>query len=204
MGVDKVILRAFLSTLAAIALLFVFMFSALIFIYPSTMMEITYDLGMDSASISFAETAYDRSEEVYYIAYATEVAIGIDDYQEIELCGERFIADENFAEYCNAKELPAEVDMTYEQYIYGQVCVSKYNLGKKEAAVQRSIELVGNSFPKNNAMVAMLITVMNDADSALKDKLVTRMTEIQTQSEAFGLSETDATYLANILSVATK
>ena len=94
--------------------------------------------------------------------------------------------------------------MEYAQYIYGQVCVSKYNLGKKSEAVQRSIELVGNSFPKNNAMVAMLLTVMKDTDSSLKEQLVTRMTELQAQSETLGLSETETAYLSSVLAVATK
>ena len=202
MGVDKIILRSILSTLAAIVVLFVFMLSALIFIYPSTMMEITYDLGMDSLSIDFAETAYERSDEVYYIAYATEVAIGIDDYAEINTCGELFIKDDQFAEYCAAKQLPAGVNMEYSQYVYGQVCVSKYMLGYKDMAIQRSIELVGNSFPKNNAMVAMLVTVMgNESDAALMDKLVSRMTELQSNQDMLGFSEEDKTYLANVLSM---
>ena len=59
LGLHAAAILVFIASLQpyAAALLFVFMFSALIFIYPSTMMEITYDLGMDSASISFAETA---------------------------------------------------------------------------------------------------------------------------------------------------
>ena len=52
MSVDKVILRAALSTLAAILILFAFMILSLTYIFPSTMMGITYDLGMDGASIT--------------------------------------------------------------------------------------------------------------------------------------------------------
>jgi galactose-1-phosphate uridylyltransferase len=43
--------------------------------FPSTMMGLTYNLGMDKSSIYFAECAYSRSDDVYYIAYATEIAI---------------------------------------------------------------------------------------------------------------------------------
>ena len=80
MGVDKVILRAFLSTLAAFAILLLFMFAALTLVYPQTMMELTYSMGMESSSIHFAEQSYKRSNDVYYIAYATEVAIGEENY----------------------------------------------------------------------------------------------------------------------------
>lgn len=204
MGVDKIVLRAILSTLAAIALLFVFMVTALIFVYPATMMEITYDLGMDSASIDFAENAYDRSDEVYYIAYATEVAIGIDDYASIDACGERFIADDGFAEFCANKKMPEGVTMEYSQYIYGQVCVSKYLLGDKTGAISRSVELVGASFPENNAMVAVLVNAMAAGDTVSKDAIVTQMQALQTKQDELGLSTTDQAYLANVLTMATK
>ena len=204
MGVDKIVLRAILSTLAAVALLFVFMISALVFIYPATMMEITYDLGMDSASIDFAETAYERSDEVYYIAYATEVAIGIDDYASIEACGERFIADEHFTEFCANKQMPDGVTMEYSQYIYGQVCVSKYILGDKTGAINRSVELVGASFPQNNAMVAVLVNAMAAGDTASKNAIVAQMQTMQANQDELGLSATDQAYLSNVLTMATK
>lgn len=196
MGVDKIVIRAILSTLAAIFLLFAFMLTALIFIYPSTMMEITYDLGMDSASISFAETAYDRSDDVYYIAHATQTAIEIDDHESINACGERFITDDEFAGYCAKQVLPEGVEMSYEQFIYGQVCTSKYLLGQKTEAVNRAIGLVGDCFPKNNAIVAVLIQSLSTGDTASTDLLLDRMKEISVVSD---LSETDKTYLAGVI-----
>ena len=54
MSVDKVIIRTFLSTLAAIALLFGIMLLALVAFFPSTMMELTYNLGLDASSIRYA------------------------------------------------------------------------------------------------------------------------------------------------------
>ena len=47
MRTDRVILRSFLTTLLAIALLFGTMLLVLCFIFPASMMEITYDLGMN-------------------------------------------------------------------------------------------------------------------------------------------------------------
>ncbi|MBE7077915.1 MAG: hypothetical protein E7377_04340 [Clostridiales bacterium] len=184
MGVDKVILRSILSTLAAIAVLFAFMFVALIGLYPSTMMEITYDLGMDSSSIKYAERAYGRSNDVYYIAYATEIAIGMDDNEKISACGEKLIADDEFAVYCAQKNeiLPEGVTMTYDQYVYGQVCVSKYKCGQKTEAVERAFELLCGGFPKGNAVVAVLYSAMADGDSATVAEIEGRMKQISIEN----------------------
>lgn len=191
MGVDKVILRAVLSTLAAVALLIVFLLVALVGFYPSTMMEITYKLGMDSQSIRFAERAYKRSGDVYYIAYATEVAIGIDCYGKIDACGEKFIADEEFLEYCQAE------NGAYEQYIYGQVCVAKYEEEKADEAVMRAFELIGqNAFPKHNAVVAVLVTALSENDTQTVEKIKGKMMETQGT-----VTEADRPYFDEILAL---
>ena len=138
MRMDKVIVRAIVSTLLAICALVAFMILALAFIFPSTMMKITYDLGMDSASVRNAKRAYKYSGEVSYIAYATEVAIVDDDFEKIGECGKLFISDENFDEYCSERNqnLPEGVEGAYEQYVYGQVCIAEFKLGNKENAVK--------------------------------------------------------------------
>ena len=119
MRVDKVILRAALSTLAATVILFACMLGGLCLFYPSTMMNITYDLGMDASAVHHATRAYTRLDDVSYIAFATEVAIGADDDEELAECGDLFIADEQFSEYCAARTAElGDVEGTYEQYVY--------------------------------------------------------------------------------------
>ena len=56
---------------------------------------------MDSASAWFADRAYNQSDNIYYIGYATEVAIGAKnpEPEAIEKYGEKFIADEQFPKY---------------------------------------------------------------------------------------------------------
>lgn len=183
MGVDKVILRTFLNTLAAIVLLFGFMMLMLIAFYPSTMMELTYNLGMDASSIRYAERAYDWSKDEYFIVHAMETAIGMKDAEKIETCGEKFIADENFGEYCAAQneKLPENVTLTYEQYVYGQVCVAKYENGDKEGAVARAFELT-IGFPMNNAVVAVLYTSMADRDVTTINLIREKMEQLDTRT----------------------
>ena len=175
MGVDKVILRAVLTTLAAIGILLVFIVVGLCSLFPSTSMRITYDMGMESSCIHFAERAYKSSHEIYYIAYATEVAIEDDKTEKIATCGEKFIKDENFEEYCNLK------GENYRQFIYGQVCVSKYDKGEKEESVALAVESLEGGFPEGNALVAVLLTALKAEDEATVGLITAKLVEIQGQ-----------------------
>ncbi len=175
MGIDKVILRAVWTTLAAIGALLLFIVVGLWAFFPSTSMQITYDMGMESSSIHFAERAYKSSHEIYYIAYATEVAIEDDKTEKIADCGEKFIADEDFEEYCSLK------GENYKQFIYGQVCVSKYNRGEKEESVALAVESLEGSFPEGNALVAVLLTALQAEDTATVAVIADKLVEIQGQ-----------------------
>ncbi len=198
MRVDKVILRAALSTLAAILVLFAFMILSLTYIFPSTMMGITYDLGMDGASITCAKRAYERADEVYYIGFATEVAILVEDFEEIDECGSKLIKNENFTAYCEEKngELGSGVNGSYGQYVYGQVSIAQYRLAKKTTAVETAFEGVGNSFPKNNAVVALTLTAKAENDGETLNRIQAKMNEL-----ADGLSGEDKTYFDELKAV---
>ena len=201
MGVDKVILRAFLNTLAAIGILILFLFAALCTFYPSTMMNLTYDLGMESASIHFAERAYKTSDDIYYIAFATEVAIGEGKDGKIDSCGARFIEDEEFGAYCAEKNAELGVNVeegnTYEQYICGQVCIAKYNRGDKENAVNCAFEWNGASFKKNNTVVAVLITALQAGDADTAQMIKGKMMNMQVSE----FSEADKAYFERTLAL---
>ncbi len=196
MGVDKVILRAFLSTLAAIVILLLFMFTALTAIYPQTMMEITYDLGMESSSIRFAEESYKRNKEVEFIAYAMEVAIGEGKTDKIISCGEKLIIDKDFAEYCNKRDAQTNVETEYKQYVYGQICVAMYEKGNKQEAVARAFELIGNTFSRNNAAVALAFTAKNVADMETVTTIREKMNALKTEGQ---FDEDTAAYLDGVL-----
>ncbi len=190
MRVDKVILRAALSTLAAIAALFAIMMLALCFIFPATMMHLTYELGMDSASIHYANRAYAYTSEVYYAAFATETAIGAENYASVETCGEAFIADDEFNAYCQKRNAEIASKGGYEQYVYGQVCVAKYRLGEKTEAIEKAFALVGEAFPENNAIAAVLLSALSNGDSETANAVMEKMNEMDTSA----FSDTDKEY----------
>ncbi len=201
MRLEKIILRAVLSTLAAIAVLFTFMILTLCFIYPSTMMQITYNLGMDESSIKYATRAYNRSDAIEYIAHATEVAIGLEDNEKILSCGEQFIKDEEFADYCIRKNerfsASATVTGTYEQYIYGSVCVAEYKEGKKAESVTRAFDLIGQAYPINNAAAAVLASAIALQDTDTIALILEKMQGIAVET----LSEQDRAYFEKMMMV---
>lgn len=179
MNVDKVIIRTILTTFLSVVALISFMFIALICCFPQTMMRITYDMGMESSSIYFAEDAYKRTDDVGYIAYATEVAILDDNGEKIIKCGEKLIKDDGFTRYCQDKDEQMQIETSYEQYVYGQICVAMYNKGEKQQAIDRAFMLIGNAFPRNNAVLAVLVAASRAQDTQSLDMIKGKMNELQ-------------------------
>jgi hypothetical protein len=198
MRVDKVIMRAALSTLTAIIVLFVAMILMLCFLFPWTMMQLTYDLGMDGASVRSAKRAYNMSGEVYYVAFATDVAIGCGDDEKIVECGKMLIADENFKLYCEEKTAQtAELGGVYDQYVYGQVCLAQYRQGDKEGAIATAFSSLDGAFEKNNAVAALLVTALSTKDSDTVDEIQLKMNEMQSQ-----ISQENSAYFQEMLTLA--
>lgn len=168
---NRIVLRSILSTLAAIVALFVGLVLVLSVLFPSTMMGLTYDLGMDDAAIFYARRSYKMSGEVHYIAFATETAIGKDDYAKIHSCGELLLAEEDgFEEYCVRRdEEISRADGTYRNYIYVYLTLAEYEVDGMDDAMALAVE--GNngldSFKESNAIVVLTVHAMQKNDTAL-------------------------------------
>ena len=206
MRVDKVILKAFLSTLAAIVILFAFMFGVLVAAFPSTMMHISYDFGCDQSSIRHAKRAYRWFNDTSYMAYAMEVAIGIDDQEKIEECGTVLVEDEAyFAKYCDEKyaaldeRVQASMRSTYDQYVYGKIAVAKYKQGKTQDAVNYAFSTLKGGFPYDNAVAAVLYTALS-RDQATVDMVKGKMNELQANEFVEG----EKAYFDEMLALASK
>lgn len=200
MQVDKVLLRAILTTLAAIFVLLAGTFGVLVLAFPSTMVDITYELGMDGASIWFADRAYDRSGEVYYAAFAAEASIGREkpSNRQIEKYADRLVKAEEFGTYCTERDARAleGVSGCYAQYIYGQLYAAKYRLGKSEEAIEGAFAVNSEAFPKNNAVVAVTFAAMQKKDAVTLTAIRTRLNAL---SESGVLNEGDGAYLASLI-----
>ena len=198
MTLDKVIARAVLSTLIAIFALFTFMFTSLCLVYPSTMMQITKNMGMNDACIKYARRAYDRTGDIYYIATATHTAIASKDYKKIVVCGNALVVDDEFQLFCEEKdkEMSAEKkDYSYEQQVYGIICVSEYTLGKKAEAVARAFESLNGGFPRLNAVVALLFSI--EDDETTKAEIKGKIEQMNVEN----LSEKDRKYFDEIFAL---
>lgn len=198
MRVDKVILKAFLSTLTAIVCLFAFMFAVLAAAFPSTMMYLAYDFGQDESSIRYAERAYDWFEDTSYMAHAMEVAIGIDDYAKIEQCGLIVVEDEAyFTQYCAEKDavISDTVSMKYAQYVHGKISGAKYAQGKKADAVDYAFSSLQGGFPQSNAVVSIFYTAYAAGDLETKALIKGKMEELQ----ASDFDDVEKSYFNSVL-----
>ncbi len=177
MNVDKIIVRAVLSTLAAIGVLLVFMISALCLIYPSTMARMTYDFGMESSSIHFSERVYKTTHDVEYIAFATDVAIEDGNGKKIRSCGEKLIQDENFQTFCQGR---AE---KYEQFIYSKVCQETYKQGDADEAIELAFSGLHGGFPEGNGVISLLMLSKASEDTQTVDSIVEKLRALSVEGE---------------------
>ncbi len=211
MSVEKIVFRSFLCTLAAIAMLLVFMTGVLVAVYPETMMNIAYDMGMEKSSVWFAERAYKRHDKIDTIAFAITVAIEEDMYDKVISCGDKMIVDDEFGGYCEKKDLEnyatygdQEIDGMpiikiigeYDQYIYAQISVAQYKMGDTDGAVERAVALT-EGFPRNNAVACLLLEAEKRADETLIQTLREQMESFD-QSD---WSEDDKAYYGEICAV---
>ncbi|MBE5745450.1 MAG: hypothetical protein E7355_04880 [Clostridiales bacterium] len=201
MRTDRVILRSIFTTLLAVIVLFGIMLLTLFALFPSTMAKITYDIGLNESSVKYAERAYKRSDDVFYAAFAFETSILTEDSATIEKNGLSLLADDEFAEYCKARneEIAAndKVSITYQQYVYGQVTMAQYSQGKITEAISTACQSLNGAFPKNNAAAILYLTALKGAD----EDTVTALTLKMEQLQADDLSNEDRQYLQALLSL---
>jgi hypothetical protein len=184
MHVDKIIVRAALTTFAVVLTLCVFMIVALSFVFPSTMMQITYDMGMNAVSAKYAHRAYSYSGDVYYAAFATEVSILDGDVEKVAEYGKLLIADDEFATYCagrNAQKPPFAG--TYEQYVYGQVYAAEYvglqTSAEKSLVINKAFSSLENAgFPQGNAVATIVVAAKKKGDKETLSTIREKMKEI--------------------------
>lgn len=195
MRLDKVVLRAVVTTLAVIMILCAFMLAALSFVFPSTMMQITYNLGMNNISVSCAKRAYAYSGEVEYIAFATELAMLDGNTNEVIICGNQLIKDDEFSAYCQDKNAskPADATGTYEQYVIGQICLAEYDratdTNAKKSVIEKAFDAVeNNTFPKANPVALIILSAKQKADTVTLALLKAEMESFAVDN----LSEDDA------------
>jgi hypothetical protein len=188
MHVDKIIVRAALTTFAVVLTLCVFMIVALSFVFPSTMMQIAYDMGMNAVSAKYAHRAYSYSGDVYYAAFATEVSILDGDVEKVAEYGKLLIADDEFATYCDARNAQKPPLLgAYEQYVYGQVYAAEYvglqTSAEKSLVINKAFSSLENAgFPQGNAVATIVVAAKKKGDNETLRAIREQMNDIDKSS----------------------
>lgn len=201
--IDKIIVRAAISTFAAAVMLIAILFGVLALAFPQTMMDLTYSLGMDKACVNYAITSYARFDAVEYIAKGADTALAAQMYDKADKCLEYLVSDEDFDKFCEQKNqtvVDGLSDVDYRGYYLRQLCVAKYRAGKGKDAVDRACGLLNGSFAAGNPLVAVLAEARIDQGKGLPtvQYAYEKMTGVLSGEEYANYSEADKAYFQQI------
>jgi len=163
---NALIRKTVVSTLIGVLVLLALMFGVLSLFFPQTMMRITYDMGMDRASVGFALTAYDRFGAVDYVGFAADTALKAEMHERAEMCIERLLDDEDYNDYCERKNGDREGDgmyTTFQEFYPRQLCLAIYWQGEGNRAGDRALEFIDSGFAEGNPFIMI-------ANRAIRDK----------------------------------
>jgi hypothetical protein len=136
--------------------------------------------------MKYAYRAYETTGEVYFLGFATRVAINLDNYEDVEYYGTELLKDEEvFTQYCLDIDQKEDFENgTYEMYLAGKFAVAKYELGKKDEAQEYAFDSLEGAFPKNNAAMALLFAAMQNRDTETENAVINRIRTLTPVSEA--------------------
>lgn len=198
MQLDKVILRAIGSTLAAIGILLLVMLLSCSFFFPSTLMNVACNLGMESVAVHYAERAYKLDDGAEYMAYAFSVSVENGNYKKVEKYGKKLIDNDEFEEYCALQdEEQSEYYVgSYAQYVYGNTYAAQYRNGDKVGAIENA-KAKTISFEKGNALARILIASLQAEDLETARTIYEELT-LRWQTDG------DNAYLAEMIALAER
>ncbi len=204
MRIDKLIVKTVVNTLIAVLVLLVAMFGILSLFFPQTMMKITYSMGFDKSSVNFSVTAYERFGVAEYAGYGADVALQASLHGQAETCIESLLADDGFESYCNSRneQLTGEQrNTTMQAYYRRQLCLSIYWQGDGERAVNRALELMGDTFAAGNPLVEVIRYARIDSEGgdATVRYALAKMVAIQSGEAYARYSAEDKAYFDQVI-----
>ena len=129
------------------------------------MMNVTYDLGMDSASVYFAKSAYRQNGDVSYIAFATETCIGADDDGGTVECAELLMKDDKFFSYAQSKDEKLNVSYgSYKKFVCTNYALACYDVNDKEKAITFVKSVSGTAYAADEPLVALFVYAIGKED----------------------------------------
>ena len=203
---NVLIRKTVVSTLIGVLVLLALMIGVLSLFFPQTMMRITYDMGMDKASVGFALTAYDRFGAVDYVGFAANTALKADMHERAEMCIERLLDDEDFDDYCerrNEERKGEALNALFQDYYPRQLCLSIYWQGDGNRAIDRAVELIGDSFAEGNPFIMVANRAIRDEQAGAQtlQYAYEKMEDISAGSVYLAYSDADKSRFDQVFSV---
>jgi hypothetical protein len=89
----------------------------------------------------------------------------------------------------------AEVIGAYDQYLYAQICMAKYELGDKDEALTSALEWT-EGFPRNNAIAVLFVSAIADDDAEFANSVASKIGEIR---DSYDGNTPEAKYIDKLL-----
>lgn len=186
----KVILKTAIKTLIIVAVLALVAFGIASLGFPSEMAGLCEKSGNYSLATGYASLSYTYSKDVNDLNRCFADSVFAKNDNDVVKFGDMLIAHEKFEEACqtNSKTVTTQggtvITIDYKQYVYGNVSVAKYKLGKKDEALELAKTAMNaedvQGFPKNNALAMLSLQVIESGD---KDTAAKLLEEVQTHAD---------------------
>jgi len=176
----KLIIRTAIITFVSALVIAAAVFGICSLAAPAAMMKFTASLGWTGASGDYAYSAYEKTGELSYLAYACDAADRTNGGKAVERY-EILIKAEGFDEYCKQEDertSSEHIKGTYSQYVSGRYACVLYREGDTEKAIETAAAAVKEEFPENNAVIALSTEIIGNKDKAACGKLAEQLKQI--------------------------
>lgn len=198
----KLIFKTIILTLAVVVILAMSVFGIMSLLAPTTMMDLTFRLGLTQISGDYAYQEYERSHDIYYLARSFIISADAGHNRTAEKRFDLLLERQDFSEFCEEqdkateKELeklpagipPAVREYTYRGYVFGLGAFVKYRLAgsdeARESAIELAIEETAQAFPSGNSTVVLAVKAAEAKDTGLCTALIARMEEAEFEDSA--------------------
>ena len=147
----KLILKTTLWTLLALFLLTVSIWLMMFFLFPRTLGDFCYSLGIDNMSANLYYKDYEKSCNIDSLYKSLNIEIKCKDHDKVIKYFNEFIEDDEYSEYMNAYRshneqlrigvLEKSLLLNEENYLYNQYVTALINISEENQAFNLALEL---------------------------------------------------------------
>jgi len=189
----KLVLKtAFIAFASTVGAMLLFCLACLLF-FPSFTSDFCWDVGMQNASVNYAEKAYLKSGEDGDLVVLVERAIVAENDNLVANYGELLIGGEYFENYSKTAQ-NEHYSGNYNGYIVGNVAVSFYKNGRKDKALL-CVKNHLNEYLPFNAARYLMSEVFTQNDKEFASTLKAFLEELSLDGTQVQLVESDISLL---------